>query len=149
MITKLIPAALTLSALTAAVAAQGLPAAPASQGYLKLGDIKGEAFGPSLMVLGITVLPFGPLPIPGGNHLVVSPDVVTIWDPDLQLPADLPADFRFYAQRLSLDALQGGGQPSSDSEDAHNDWIIIESFGRRSGRPTQGIGIRVGNPADT
>lgn len=149
MITKLTPALLTLSALTAAVAAQGLPAAPASQGYLKLGDIKGEAFGPSLMVLGITVLPFGPLPIPGGNHLVVSPDVVTIWDPDLQLPADLPADFQFYAQRLTLGASQGSTQPSSDADDAHNDWIIIESFGRRLGRPARGIGIRVGNPADT
>ena len=141
MFHKLLPAALCAAALSTDACSQSLPTTASAQGYFKIGDILGESFTPSLLVLGLAVLPTAPVPIPGGDQLRISPDLVTIYDPGARLPARLPADFRCYAQRLSL-----GGAPRSGD----NDYVVLESLHTGSLRlpmPTLG-GIVVGSPAD-
>lgn len=103
MFTKFIPVALTACALSAAASGQSRPADGAAQAALKIDDARSQLGGPSLMVLGLTVLAGGPVPVPGGGCLRISPDVVTIWSPDLAAPPNFPADLRFYVQRLTLD----------------------------------------------
>lgn len=141
MNSKLTTAILALFALSTSVSAQISPQGNRPLGLMKLGDIMGEAIsGPALLVLGFSRLPYE-IALPGGNRLSVSPDVVTIFDPDLQLPSGLPDDMIIYAQKLSLHD-DGGSTSSSggiDGGSALPNTLRLPRLG----------GIAVGNPGDT
>ena len=143
MNSKLVTAILALLALSTSVSAQISPQGnrPLGNWWVPLPGIPGgDDAIPAFLVLGFSLLPYQ-IDLPGGNRLAVSPDVVTIFDPNLQLPADLPDGVIFYAQKLTL--RDDGGSTSSsfgvDGGSALPNTLRLPRLG----------GIAVGTPGDT
>ena len=168
MNSKLTHAILAVCTLLTASIAQSPPLT--TSGFVKLDDVKGvdaASAAPALAVLGMSLLPYEVV-LPFGNMLYVTPDVVTIWDPDLKLPKGFPADITVYAQKLSLSGAfttapmadtairLRGIHPNSDRQSSvvrmsacgGSSRGFAGGFAGRFRLPTQG-GVIVGTPGDT
>ena len=168
MNSKLTHAILAVCTLLTASIAQSPPLN--TSGLVKLDDVKGvdaASAAPALAVLGMSLLPYEVV-LPFGNMLYVTPDVVTIWDPDLKLPKGFPADITVYAQKLSLSGAfttapmadtairLRGIHPNSDRQSSvvrmsacgGSSGGFAGGFAGRFRLPTQG-GVIVGTPGDT